>query len=258
MRRQLVRRVSKSARAAQAVAFFSVVLGVIATAAHRLGIIDTLSFLIAGGVAASIALLALGLAALGLWRMWSEGAKAGGAALRAAILSGLTLSPFAFAIVLGLQTPMINDVSTDWIIPPQFPVGSRIDITPPFTEPYPQAEIARLQSEAYPDIVTQDLNIEPQVAEQIINVAAKAVDWKPTTQAGSLNSGEGETRAFETRSFIFGFTDDIVVRLRRADNSLKLDVRSTGRAGSADLGAHAKRIRAFFAAFASEQRKRGV
>jgi uncharacterized protein (DUF1499 family) len=258
MRRQIIRRVSKSAQAAQAVAFFSVVLGIIATLAHRLGIIDTLSFLISGVAAASIAVLALALAALGLWRMWSEGAKAGGAALRAAILSGLTLSPFAFAIVLGLQTPMINDVSTDLITPPQFPIGSRIDLTPPFAEPLPQAEIARLQAEAYPDLVTQDLNIEPQVAEQIINVAAKALGWKPTTQSGSLDSSSGEIRAFETRSFIFGFADDIVVRLRRADNGLKLDIRSAGRAGAADLGAHAKRIRAFFAAFASEQRKRGV
>jgi hypothetical protein len=258
MRRQIIRRVSKSARVAQALGFFSLLLGTVATLAHRVGGIDTLSFLITGAVAAIIALVALGFAGLGLWRMWSEGAKAGGAAMRTVIFAGVTLSPFIVTIILGAQTPMINDVSTDWVMPPQFPIGSRIDVTPPFNEPKTEGEIAVLQAGAYPDIVTQELNMEPQVAGQIIRVAAKAMGWKPTTQAGDLASPSGASQAFESHSLIFGFTDDIVVRLRKADNSLKLDVRSTGRAGEADLGAHAKKIRAFFAAFATEQRKRGV
>jgi uncharacterized protein (DUF1499 family) len=258
MRRQIIRRVSKSARAGQAFGFFSVILAIVATLAHRFGKIDTLSFLITCAVSAFIAILALGLAGLGLWRMWSEGAKAGGAILRTVIFAGLTLSPVVFAGIIGSQTPLINDVSTDWASPPEFPIGSRINVTPPFAEPKSEAEIALLQAEAYPDIVTQELNIEPQLAAQIINAAAKTMGWTPTTQAGSLVSPSGALQAFESRSLIFGFTDDIVVRLKRGDNGLLLDVRSTGRAGLADLGAHAKRIRGFFAAFASEQRKRGV
>ena len=258
MRRQMIRRVSKSARAGQALAFFSIVLGVVATAAHRFGGIDTLSFLLTGAMAAFLAIVALICAAFGLWRMWSEGAKAGGAVLRTIIFAGLTLSPFMFVIVLGLQTPLINDVSTDWTLPPQFPIGSRVDVTPPFQEPKSQAEIAFLQAEAYPDLVTQELSIDPQLAAQIIGVAARSLGWQITSQAGSFANPAGASIAFESRSLIFGFVDDIVVRLRRADNNLLLDVRSTGRAGSADLGAHAKRIRGFFAAFATEQRKRGV
>ena len=258
MRRQFVRRVSKTARIGQAIGFFSLVLGVVATVAHRLGQIDTLSFLIVAGATAVFALLALGFAACGLWRMWSEGAKAGGAVLRTVILAGLTLSPFVAGAVIGAQTPLINDVSTDWIMPPQFPIGSRINVTPPFQEPKSEAEIAVLQAEAYPDLVTQKLAIEPQLAEQITRAVAKTMGWKPTTQAGNLTANVGATQAFEAHSLIFGFTDDVVVRLRLADNNLLMDVRSTGRAGEGDLGAHAKRIRAFFAAFASEQRKRGV
>jgi Protein of unknown function (DUF1499) len=258
MRRQIVRRISKSARAAQVIGFFSLVLGIVATLAHRFGGIDTLSFLFAAAAAALLALLSLGLGALGLWRMWSQGAKAGGAVLRAVIFAGLTLSPFAAALVIGAQTPLINDVSTDWVNPPKFPIGSRIDITPPFVTPPTQDEIARLQIEAYPDLVTQDLTIEPQLAEQLTRSAAKAMGWTPTTQSGGLSSTEGISYAFESKSLIFGFTDDIVVRIKRADNGLKLDMRSTGRAGEADLGAHANRIRAFFLAFASEQRRRGL
>ena len=257
MRRQIIRRVSKSAQAGQALALFSLVLGLVALAAHRFDKIDTLTFLISGAVAITIALIALGFAALGLWRMWSEGAKAGSAILRSTFFAGLTLSPVIFAGIMGLQTPLINDVSSDWVSPPAFPIGSRVNLTPPFAEQKTEADIAALQAEAYPDIVTQDLNIEPQLANQIIGAAAKSLGWTPTTQAGSLAT-TGALLAFETRSLIFGFTDDIVVRLKRGQTGLQLDIRSTGRAGLADLGAHAKRIRAFFAAFASEQRKRGV
>lgn len=257
MRRQIIRRVSKSAKMAQGLGFFSLVLGVMATLAHRTDRIDTLTFLLVGFAAALFALLALGLAAFGLWRMWSEGAKAGGAIMRTVVFAGLTLSPVMVAVVLGLQTPAINDVSTDWDTPPEFPIGSRINLTPPVILPKSPEEIAVLQVEAYPDLVTQELNVDPQLAVQMIHAAAKTMGWQPTTQAGSLNDAKGALLAFETRSLIFGFTDDIVVRLQQADGGLFMDVRSAGRAGEADLGAHAKRIRGFFAAFASEQRKRG-
>ena len=258
MRRQINRRVSKSAKAGQALGFFSFVLGVVAVVAHRVGQIDTLSFLIAGAATAGVALLALALATIGLWRMWSEGAKAGGAILSTIVFAGFTLSPFAAAIVLGAQTPLINDVSTDWVSPPQFPIGSRIDVTPPFSTPKTETEIAQLQAAAYTDIVPQRLTIDPQLAEQIIRAAAKAMGWQLTTRSGNINSAQGASQAYETRSLIFGFTDDIVVRVKRLDGALIMDVRSAGRAGEGDLGAHAKRIRAFFAAFASEQRKRGI
>ena len=258
MRRQMIRRVSKSALAGQGFAFFSLVLGVVASVAHRFGALDTVSFLFAGAGAALLALTGLAFALLGLWRMWSEGAKAGGAVLRTVFFAGLTLSPFVAALIIGAQTPLINDVSTNWVMPPQFPIGSRINVAPPLGTPKSEAEIAQLQIEAYPDLVTQDLNMEPQLAEQIIRSAAKSLDWIATTQAGSINSDSGALQAFESRSLLFGFTDDIVVRLQRGDGGLKLDIRSTGRAGEGDLGAHAKRIRQFFAAFASEQRKRGI
>ncbi len=258
MRRQIVRRVSKSAKAGQALAFFSVVLGLLAIVAHRFGQVDTLSFLLAGSAASVIAIIALFFAGIGLWRMWSEGAKAGGAVLRTFVFASLTLSPLFAAAIMGAQTPLINDVSTDWIDPPQFPIGSRVDVMPPISEPKSQTEIAQLQAEAYPDIQTQKLVIDPQLAEQIIRASAKTLGWQPTTRSGSINSPDGATQAFETQSLIFGFTDDIIVRLKRGDDGLLMDVRLTGRAGESDLGAHAKRIVSFFAAFASEQRKRGI
>lgn len=258
MQRQLTRRISKSAKAGQVVAFFSLVLGLVALLAHRIGQIDTLSFLLVGAFAFCLAILAIGLAMFGLMRMWTEGAKAGSAIVRTFVFASLTLSPAAAALGKAFQHPLINDVSTDWTMPPQFPIGSRIDAFPPLAGSKTDNETAQLQAEAYPDLVTQIVTIDPALAEQIVRTVAKGLGWQATTRSGSIASIEGASQAFETRSLIFGFTDDVVVRLRRADNGLLLDVRAKGRAGDTDLGSHAKKIRGFFEAFASEQRKRGI
>jgi uncharacterized protein (DUF1499 family) len=45
----------------------------------------------------------------------------------------------------------------------------------------------------------------------------------------------------------FGFRDDIVVRVAPASAGSRIDVRSVSRVGKSDLGANAKRIRAFLA-----------
>ena len=48
---------------------------------------------------------------------------------------------------------------------------------------------------------------------------------------------------------IMGFKDDIVIRVRGNANGALLDLRSVSRVGEGDIGANAKRIRAFYQAF---------
>ena len=47
-------------------------------------------------------------------------------------------------------------------------------------------------------------------------------------------------------SLWFGFVDDFVVRMRKDGAMTRIDVRSKSRVGGSDLGANAKRVRAFF------------
>ena len=54
----------------------------------------------------------------------------------------------------------------------------------------------------------------------------------------------GRIEATDT-TFWFGFTDDIVVRLRPAGAGTRVDVRSVSRVGIGDVGANAARIRAY-------------
>jgi uncharacterized protein (DUF1499 family) len=47
------------------------------------------------------------------------------------------------------------------------------------------------------------------------------------------------------RTLIMGFRDDVVVRVTASGSGSKIDLRSASRIGRSDLGANAKRIRAF-------------
>ena len=58
-------------------------------------------------------------------------------------------------------------------------------------------------------------------------------------QAGRIEASE--------RSFWYGFTDDIVVRVAAAGAGSRIDVRSSARQGRSDLGVNAARIRAYLA-----------
>ena len=49
------------------------------------------------------------------------------------------------------------------------------------------------------------------------------------------------------RTFWFGFTDDVVVRVRADDGGSRIDVRSTSRVGVGDMGTNAARVRAYLA-----------
>jgi hypothetical protein len=53
------------------------------------------------------------------------------------------------------------------------------------------------------------------------------------------------------RTFLFGFVDDIVIRVTGSSKSAKIDMRSSSRFGQHDLGRNAQRIRLFMAEFKS-------
>lgn len=58
---------------------------------------------------------------------------------------------------------------------------------------------------------------------------------------------EGRLEA-TTRSRLYGFTDEVIVRVKASDSGALVDVRSRSRLGRVDHGVNAKRIRAYLAA----------
>ena len=73
--------------------------------------------------------------------------------------------------------------------------------------------------------------------------AARSLGW----DIAAAVPAEGRIEATATTRW-FGFKDDVVIRIAAAPGGSRVDVRSVSRVGKSDLGANARRIRAFLAA----------
>ena len=149
----------------------------------------------------------------------------------------------------GVTIPPIHDISTDVDNPPQFVdvLALRGENSNPtvFGTGNPRItpeEHARLQREAYPDVVTK---VFQEPAPYVFGRALQAVDalgWELVAREPE----EGRIEATDT-TFWFRFKDDIVIRIVETPEGTLLDARSTSRVGLSDVGKNAARLRAFFA-----------
>lgn len=159
----------------------------------------------------------------------------------AGILVGLLAAgiPMSWAYRAG-KMPMIHDITTDMVNPPQFkaimPLRSGATNPPTYGGP----ETAAQQSSAYPDIRPLMLPTTRQTAFERAFLTAKNNGW----QIVDSNRREGRIEAVAT-TFWFGFKDDIVVRVTPVVDGSRVDVRSTSRVGLSDIGTNAERIRGF-------------
>ena len=72
--------------------------------------------------------------------------------------------------------------------------------------------------------------------------AARAAGWD--IAAADVQAGRIEATV---TSLIYGFKDDMVIRITPAASGSQLDMRSMSRMGTSDVGMNAKRIREFVA-----------
>jgi uncharacterized protein (DUF1499 family) len=66
------------------------------------------------------------------------------------------------------------------------------------------------------------------------------------------NVADGRIEA-SARTAWFGFTDDVVIRLRSEGDGTRVDIRSASRVGVSDLGKNAERVRDFLARLKAPQ-----
>lgn len=138
--------------------------------------------------------------------------------------------------------PRINDISTDTVNPPPLIVTLKMRgdaVTPPA---YPGKAVADQQREAYPDLAPIVLKVPPAEAFRRVDAVAEEMGWDVVARAPK----DGRLEAVDTSKW-FGFHDDIVVRIVAEGTGSRVDIRSKSRVGRADLGANARRIRAFTA-----------
>jgi hypothetical protein len=167
-------------------------------------------------------------------------------------------SKAVFSILLGLFMGInamacaarIHDITTDMQNPPEFVDVRELRKNAPNPPEYGGEQVAKEQRIAYPDIQPLLLNEPPSAVFPWALAAAKDMGWTIVAAAPA----EGRIEATAT-TLIFRFKDDIVVRIREDKGGSRVDVRSKSRLGKGDLGANAKRIRAYLARLTSNAKK---
>ena len=153
--------------------------------------------------------------------------------------AGTAYVPWSWKQTLDAH-PYIHDITTDVQNPPKFVAIVALRKEGDHTVDYDGPEVAEQQRQAYPDIVTLIIPLEKDKVFPAAEAALRAMKLKVV----DANAAEGRIEATHT-SMLYGFTDDMVVRIVTDGAGTKVDVRSKSRVGRSDLGQNAKRIRAF-------------
>jgi uncharacterized protein (DUF1499 family) len=189
---------------------------------------------VVGAVLAAMAFIFAG-RSFGLWRV--------------VLLIGVLLLGAGY-ILLPLRlwmrhAPAIHDITTDTADPPALiaPLDARA-AEHGASAAYGGPAIAAQQQKAYPDIAPLSLPLAPAKAFDLALATARSMPgWKLTAS----DPATGRIEASQA-SFLFGFVDDVVIRVTALGQGSRIDIRSVSRQGKGDLGVNAERVRAYLAA----------
>jgi uncharacterized protein (DUF1499 family) len=169
----------------------------------------------------------------GLWR----------AVLGLAIGAVVAYFPWHANEVRG-RYPSMHDITTDSGDPPSLEFAAAMRTAEHGGDAaYPGAEAATVQQKFYPGIEPAMLDLPPPQAFDSALGIVKAKGWtivKTDATGGIIDAYD--------RSFWFGFTDDIAIRVTPSGAGSRVDVRSASRQGRGDFGVNAARVRGFLAA----------
>jgi uncharacterized protein (DUF1499 family) len=247
MRRLIIEEpVSRPAKWSPTVASFALVVTVMAVLLIRFGRVDYTAGFVVLGTGLALALLSIVLSGMAFIRIWQEGRRGFGSAVRGALIAVLILAYPSWFAVKALTLPPINDVSTDTENPPTFSRSrAALDARGGRVPPEVPAADRELQREAYVQIAPITLDLPPEEAFEIVRKAAENRGWQiieAVKPGGRL--GLGRLDAVD-RTFLLRLPDDITIRLRPRADGTRIDIRSASRTGAHDLGQNAARIRAF-------------
>jgi uncharacterized protein (DUF1499 family) len=145
--------------------------------------------------------------------------------------------------------PPIHDITTD----PQDALPLRPEIDQLRSDEPDRAWVLEQQRQHYADLVPLELPLPPDQAFSAVLAAAERMPrWEVTAQ----DAPAGRVEAI-ARSRLFGFLDDVLIRVQASGAGSRIDMRSRSRFGGGDLGANAARIRAFFAELQAVAAQRG-
>jgi hypothetical protein len=189
--------------------------------------------------AAFAGLAAAGLASALLLLPRTRRAGLAGLLVALALGAGVAFVPWN-ALRQARALPPIHDITTDTERPPQFVAILPLRAGAPNPAAYGGADVARAQIGAYPDLRAQRIDAAPADMFRRALQAARDLGWEIV----AADAAAGRIEATDT-TFWFGFRDDVVIRVEADGAGSRVDVRSVSRVGVGDVGANARRIRAY-------------
>jgi uncharacterized protein (DUF1499 family) len=178
------------------------------------------------------------LAAVGGWMRRQRAGR--GSAFAGVLLSGICAGVPVYHYAQARRVPPIHDITTDTEHPPTFIALAAARAAAPNGLAYEGAAVAAAQQQAYPDIVPYRSPLPPATLFAQAAMVARAAGWEIV--AVEPQQGRIEATAI---SLLFGFKDDIVIRITPHEGGSQLDIRSMSRVGRSDVGVNARRIHHF-------------
>lgn len=226
-------------------AMLSVPVLVIAALGHRGNLMDATTTYGVIAVGFSIAALAVIAAVSAFAGIWRDGRKGARTALGGLILGLIVLSVPAIGAWRIITLPRLTDVMTDLDDPPQFRavLAERGTGSRPLADP--DDDQAELQRDAYPDLVTRQYPVgTARVFADALSLVADR-GWRILDQHQPDDQDDSGRIEAVAMTPIFGFRQDVVIRIQSNGDGSLVDMRSAARNGAHDLGADAERIRDF-------------
>jgi len=162
--------------------------------------------------------------------------------LAGAALAGITAwVPYNLRMTAA-TVPPIHDITTDLADPPEFVRVATLRKPDDHPAAYDGPEVGRQQRKAYPDLAP----LVVRAPRDKVFAAAQSTLASMGLELVEADAAQGRIEATAT-SLLFGFKDDVVVRIAGDAGGTKVDVRSKSRVGRNDFGVNAKRVRTFLA-----------
>jgi hypothetical protein len=253
MKRGIPVRRSRAAAWARLTGALSLPALVLGALGSRVGVVPAVALIPVLALGFGLALAAVALAAYALGRIWRDGSQGAGSAL-----AGLIYALPALLVLVGIAAasliyPRVSDVATDRRSPPEL-VGYAYrpsvaatgegdpapypDLRPHFFAQPPAAvyEAARKIVEERGWEIVHDVPPTSILPGPALTSASEA--------AGSARPGPASLQAVAPTP-VFGFLDDVALRVLPDAGGARVDMRSASRVGRHDLGQNARRIRSF-------------
>jgi len=264
---------SRSAIWCQRIALFLAPYFVILIGLYRFYKIDTFQMFALLAIGLFLAMLGMVFAIVALSELWNKGYRGGNMVIRGMIIILLILLPFGYQAYLALLHPLANDVSTDTFNPPLYINAieyraKRIQFGINPVQEYSE-EYSDLIVEAYPKVRSRRYPAGSERVLEAVRAIVKDNGWpvtgeivptvEPETSDEELADNTTSEEIVEeglqvpqdisvealVKTFIFGFENDVVIRISSEDQNTLVDMRASSRWGQHDFGYNAKLIKAF-------------